>query len=336
MLDPSLFAKESVPPELVALNESILRQAQGTPTFAELGAEAWREVRGAVEFVDGERARCEDISIPADVPVGARVFFPKPGTDSVGALLHVHGGGFIFGSARGQNDTRLLRHAQNCGLTVVSVDYRLSPENVYPAALQDCTAAAEWLATPAGRTATRIRADAPLFLVGESAGGNLAAAMLPILKEQSESGTTPFKAVVLVYGWYDLSELPFFKHWGGKRLVESADDLRWFRSQYLGPLGTASSDSNARDLKDPKLSPLYADLRGLPPALFVVGTEDALLDDSIFMQARWISSGNPATLKVYPGAAHGMGHFGPHQHTSQGEQVLQDIEAFYLSHLHDG
>jgi acetyl esterase len=323
MLDPSLFSKDAVPPEIAALNESILLNVKGTPTFEDTGAKALQ----ATEYQDGDHTRFEDITIPADVPVGARVFFPKPGTDIKGALLHVHGGGFVFGTAFGQCDPRLLRHAQACGLVVVSVDYRLSPQHKYPSALNDCMASAEWLTSPAGRTATRQASDAPLFLVGESAGGNLAATMLPILKEQS--GTTPFKAVVLVYGWYDLSELPFFKQWGGKRLVESADDLRWFRSQYLGP------HSKAEDLKDPKLSPLYADLHGLPPALFVVGTEDALLDDSLFMHARWIASGNPSILKVYPGAAHGMGHFGPHQHTQQGEEVLQDIEAFYQSHLHD-
>ena len=109
--------------------------------------------------------------------------------------------------------------------------------------------------------------------------------------------------------------------------MSSQSELRWFRDCYLGP------DVPEARLRDPDVSPLYADLRYLPPALFVVGTEDALLEDSTFMYMRWLSSGNAATLRVYPGAAHGVGHFGPHQHTAQGEEVLHAIEAFYSDHL---
>jgi acetyl esterase/lipase len=154
MLDPSLFSKDAVPPEIAALNESILLtvNVEGTPTFEDMGATALQ----AMEYQDGDHTRFEDITIPADVPVGARVFFPKPGTDIKGALLHVHGGGFVFGG-KAQNDTRLLRHSQNLGLVVVSVDYRLSPQHKYPSALNDCMASAEWLTSPAGRTATGIR-----------------------------------------------------------------------------------------------------------------------------------------------------------------------------------
>ena len=71
----------------------------------------------------------------------------------------------------------------------------------------------------------------------------------------------------------------------------------------------------------------------MPPAVFSVGTEDALLEDSLFMYMRWLASGNEAELRVYPGAAHGMGHFGPHLNTDQGELALQNIEAFYKRHL---
>ena len=63
------------------------------------------------------------------------------------------------------------------------------------------------------------------------------------------------------------------------------------------------------DRRDPDISPLYADLHGMPPALFTIGTRDALLDDTLFMHARWIAAGNQAELAVYPGGAHGFTAF---------------------------
>eukprot|EP00908_Phaeocystis_cordata_P011401 Transcript_22276.p3 GENE.Transcript_22276~~Transcript_22276.p3 ORF type:complete len:197 (+),score=82.75 Transcript_22276:715-1305(+) len=189
-------------------------------------------------------------------------------------------------------------------------------------------AGAHWLDSPEGRAAARLPdadARAPLLLVGESAGGYLAASMLVRLRDAGRADL--FKAVALTYGWFDMGETPYFKAWGERRLVETAEELRWFRSNYLGAAFPAER------LRDPDVSPLYADLRGLPPALFSVGTEDALLEDSLFMYARWLAAGGAAALRVYPGAAHGMGHFGPHQHTAQGEAALRNIEDFYCDHL---
>lgn len=338
-MDPAAFAKEAIPPEIRALNASILVATPGTPTYREMGA-AQAKAQRAEDYHHGEdRSRYEDIMIPANPLVGARVFFPDGSRDGgkeiQGVLLHVHGGGFVFGSAFGQNDTRLLRHADNCNLVIVSIDYRLSPEHVFPAALDDCIAAAMWMQTAAGRATLRIATPrTPLLCVGESAGGNLVASMLALLPRP-----VPFTAVCFVYGWFDLScETPHCKLWGDKRLVLSVDDLLWFREQYV--LENSTTTAAVVDWKDSKLSPLYADLARLPEALVVVGTEDPLLDDSLFFHARWIASGNTSTLEVYPGGAHGMGHFGPHQATAQGEQVLQRIEAFYEKVLnsfdHDG
>lgn len=325
MSDPKLFSDESIPPEIQALNKKILQQVIGTPTYRELGAVQMRELRKS-EFRHGDSSRIQDVTIPGEPTVGGRIFFPMDRTKIAGALLHLHGGGFVFGSAYGQNDLRLLRHADKCGLAIVSVDYRLSPEHVFPAALNDCIAAAKWLTSPEGRSIVQIDSESPLMLVGESAGGNLAVSMLAKLPRPSM-----FAAACLVYGWYDMSGLPFFQQSIDTRLVMSGDDLRWFREQYLGEESCASM--TIEKLKDPEISPLYADVSKLPEALFIIGTKDALLDDSLFMHARWISSGNNAHLRVYPGAAHGVGHFGPHQHTAQGETVLCEIEAFYKRFL---
>lgn len=323
----------SAPPEILALNAQIIATTEELPKFFDMGVAKYREQRHA-EFAHGDPARILDVSFDSDQHGGepgapeieARLFFPTSVATAKprGALLHIHGGGFTVGSARGQNDHRLLRHAEKCNMTVVSVEYRLSPEHRHPAALLDCVAASKWLDSQAGRLAAKIGADAPLLLVGESAGGSLAANLLVKLRD---GGLLKFVAVALTYGWFDMSETPFFRAWGERRLVETADELRWFRSNYLGP------DFPTSRMRDSDISPLYADLRGLPPALFSIGTEDALLEDSLFMYSRWLSSGNYAHLGVYPGAAHGMGHFGPHRQTTQGEQALKVLEAFYNSHL---
>jgi acetyl esterase len=109
-----------------------------------------------------------------------------------------------------------------------------------------------------------------------------------------------FRAANLVYGGYDFSMTPSQKHFGNDRLVLRTVDLEKFRDAYL-PGGV--------DARHPDISPLYADLKGLPPALFTVGTRDALLDDSLFMYARYIVAGNSAELAVYPGRAHGFNFF---------------------------
>ena len=327
-LQPDWFT--DAPEEIKALNAKIIADTEPNPKFMDIvgGAKEYRRQRH-LALKDGDPNRIQDVTFDGiDAPVSCRLFFPDAKTASPaprGALLHLHGGGFTSGSAMGQNDDRLLRHAANCNMTVVSVDYRLSPENVHPAALNDSRAAAAWLASAEGRSATMVAADAPLLMVGESAGGYLAASLLWRLRDEGTAHL--FTAVALTYGWYDMGETPFFKAFGERRLVETADELRWFRSNYLG------ADFPEGRLRDPEISPLYADLRGLPPALFSVGTEDALLEDTMFMYTRWLTSGNHAKLFVYPGAAHGMGHFGPHQHTTQGEETLRNIEEFYKSHL---
>ena len=113
-------------------------------------------------------------------------------------------------------------------------------------------------------------------------------------------GFTGFRAANLVYGAYDLSMTPSQKQFGNERLILSTVDIEKFMGAYL---------PGAQDLRHPDISPLYADLKGLPPALFTVGTRDALLDDSLFMYARYIAAGNRAELAVYPGGAHGFNFF---------------------------
>ncbi|MGP9022847.1 alpha/beta hydrolase [Streptomyces sp. BR1] len=222
--------------------------------------------------------------------VRIRVFVP----DHVdGVYLHIHGGGWAFGSSDGQ-DERLWHLAEQARLAVVSVEYRLAPEHPFPAGPDDCEAAARWLVDHAEAEFGTRR----LLIGGESAGAHLS--VMTLLRLRDRHGITgAFRAAHLLFGCYDLSMTPSQRSFGSKRLLSNTESLR--RTYELFTPGT-----DAEQRRDPGLSPLYADLAGLPPARIVVGTEDPLLDDSLFLAGRWRAAGAPVQLGVVAGAMHGF------------------------------
>ncbi|RFS86624.1 alpha/beta hydrolase [Actinomadura spongiicola] len=226
-----------------------------------------------------------EVRTPGGVPI--RIICPDR-FDAV--YLHMHAGGWIVGSARA-SDAANARLAAECGVAVASVEYRLAPEHPYPAALDDCVAAARWLAENAE---TEFGTDR-LLVGGESSGATLAALTLLRLGPEAR-----FSAANLAFGCYDMSiTVPSQRHAVGTPLI----DLNYLRT--TRPLIFPGLDEEAR--RSPEISPLYAarpDLAGLPPALFSVGTEDPFLDDSLFMAARWEAAGNEARVDVYPFAPH--------------------------------
>ena len=226
-------------------------------------------------------------------PVSLRIIAPDE--TPRGAFLHIHGGGWTLGGADMQ-DPRLKKLADETGLTVVSVDYRLSPEHPYPAAPDDCEAAALWLLGDEGQLA--VGGPGPMAIGGDSAGGHLAAVTLLRLRER-HGITGAFGAAVLQYGAFDLSMTPSQRLWGERNLVLSGPIINWFGDQFLPSL-----DREQR--RDPDISPLYAELAGMPPAIFTVGTQDPLLDDSLFMEARWRASDQLTELRIWAEAPHGF------------------------------
>ena len=185
----------------------------------------------------------------------------------------------------------LERVADNTGQAVVSVEYRLAPEHPYPAGPDDCEAAALWLAQNAR---DRFGTDA-LTIGGESAGGHLAA--VTVLRMRDRHFYTGFRGANLVYGAFDLGMSPSQRQFGNTRLVLRTIDMQQFYNAFLPTI---------IERRVPDISPLYAELGNLCPALFTVGTKDALLDDTLFMHARWVAAGNEAELAIYPGGAHGF------------------------------
>jgi acetyl esterase/lipase len=185
----------------------------------------------------------------------------------------------------------LERIADNTGLTVVSVEYRLAPEHPYPAGPDDCEFAAAWLI----KNAKAEFGSDVMTIGGESAGGHLAA--VTILRMRDRYGYTGFRGANFVYGVFDMSMTPSQMAFGNLRLVLRTIDMQQFYNAFLPTI---------TERRSPDISPLYADLKGLCPALFSVGTSDALLDDTLFMHARWMAAENTAELAVYPGGAHGF------------------------------
>lgn len=212
-----------------------------------------------------------------------------------GVYLHFHGGGMITGSPE-MNDIPNLELARQYRCAVVSVDYRLAPEHPYPAGPDDGLAVARWLI----ENSEKEFGSARLLTGGESAGGYMAAAVL--LRVRDELGAIErFAGANLVFGVYDWGRSPSQR---GIRPHEGPDvldpaSIRFFTDCYL----PGRSDDERRD---PAISPAFADLRGLPPALMSVGTTDHLLDDTLLLASRWAAAGNEVELFVAPDMPHGF------------------------------
>lgn len=225
--------------------------------------------------------------------VRLRILAPKT-RPSTGAYLHLHGGGWTLGAADEQ-DPRLSELAEATGLTAVSCEYRLAPEHPYPQGPDDCEAAAAWLLSEGDNLFGGNR----FAIGGESAGANLAASVLLRLRGRSDLPAR-FGAAVFTCGCFDLRLTPSARNWGAAKLVLNTRDLKMFVRHYL---------SHGHDAAEPDISPLLADLGGMVPAHFVVGSADPLLDDTLFMHARWVAAGNAAEIAVHPGGCHVFQHF---------------------------
>ncbi|NRA29606.1 MAG: alpha/beta hydrolase [Parvularculaceae bacterium] len=292
-IDPALFRPEAIAPETLAVNEKIETFLQSAPSIMDLGPVLVRELRAKGEGLlakqpEHEMARWETAkALGLEVPV--RVF--KPAGDLRGVYLHIHGGGHTIGTADSQDQT-LAELAQRAAVGVVSVEYRLAPENPWPLPADDCEAAAVWLF----ENAKDLFGTDKIVVGGESAGGHLSAVTVLRLRDNHQLA---FAGANLVYGVFDCSETPSLRNWGDRNLILNTPIVRWFAEQLR-----SSDEAKKVDRKDPAISPLYADLTGLCPALFSVGTLDPIMDDTLFMAPRWLAAGNETELEIYPGGIH--------------------------------
>jgi acetyl esterase len=292
-LRPALFRPDAIAADTAKVNDAIVELMTGLADWWNVGAEVTREARrqGRGPFpapVKSPRARTIAIAGRDGNEIALRVIAPE--APPRGVYLHIHGGGWTLGSADSQDP--ILEHiADTTGLAAVSVEYRLAPEHPYPAGPDDCEFAAAWLVQHAK---AEFGSDV-LTIGGESAGAHLSA--VTVLRLRDRYGFTGFRGANFVYGPFDLALTPSQRAFGDRRLVLRTIDILQFANAFLPTVS---------DRRVPDISPLYADLKGLCPALFSVGTLDALVDDSLFMHARWIAAGNDADLAIYPGGAHGF------------------------------
>jgi acetyl esterase/lipase len=221
---------------------------------------------------------------PGDLGGIPVIFIDIADVEPRGIIFHIHGGGFALGSATGSAGLASSL-ARKTGLRAVSVDYRLAPEHPYPAALQDVTAAYRALAGQAGHAGH-------IVVSGESAGGNLAVELLVAGKAE---GLAMPAAALLFSPMTDLTVTG--SSYTGKAHADpaiSAQAIRTRAGDYLA--GTAPAD--------PLVSPIFADLSGLPPLLIQAGSHEVLLDDATRLAAKAAADDVAVILDITPGVPH--------------------------------
>lgn len=208
-----------------------------------------------------------------------------PGAGKEQVVLYLHGGGYISGSIASHREL-LTRLARETGRYVLAIDYRLAPENPFPAALEDSVKAYRWLVSDQQINPTNIA------IAGDSAGGGLTLATL--LKLKADGILLP-QAAVCLSPWTDLAMT-------GDSITTKAADDPFIAAQ--GAVKIAPFYINGDDPQNPLISPLYGDLVGLPPLLIHVGSRECLLDDSIRFAEKANEAGVPVTLAVWEGMIH--------------------------------
>lgn len=263
----------------------LLRMWRQRNPFGEVGPDSYKGVRRTIER-GARQAR-----VPPGVYVEPTRAGGVPGewVHAVGAradrvLFYLHGGGYVGGSPASHRalTTALSRAAR---VRVLALDYRLAPEHPYPAALDDAVAAYTWLLDQGF-------APGSIAIGGDSAGGGLTAATLVRLRDNG--GPMPGAAFMLS-PWADLAATGESVRTRAALDPMITGDVAAFARFYVGPDG---------DPNNPLISPIYADLRGLPPILIQVGTREVLHDDAIRLAERVRAGQGRVELEVWDDMLH--------------------------------
>jgi acetyl esterase len=279
-------------PRLHPYSELVLerRRDAKVPDFSALppeGARALMRAMVAAAPPPGDLPPLVEVSdFTIDGPQGSipvRHYLPKGKASAV--LVYFHAGGWVIGDLD-TGDASCRRIAGGANVEVISVDYRLAPEHPWPQPLDDCYAVLEWAAA---------RGDLPIFVMGESAGGNLSAACAIRARD---AGGPALAGHVVIYGVMDHDlERPSYRALGDKSCLLTTADMAYFWDHYC-----ASVESRAT----PLLSPLrIPDAAGLPPLFLAVGDADVLHDEGVAYAEKLRAAGVPVTLRVDPGMLHG-------------------------------
>jgi len=285
--------------------------------LAELSALSVADVRALTAALADQRAadapvlaETRNLLIPGpagDIP--ARLY--RPAHAGRGLFLYFHGGGWVIGSVEA-SDGPCRYLADTAGVAILSIDYRLAPEHPFPAALEDAVAAYEWLLA---------RGIAPerIVVAGDSAGGGLTVATLLALRDRQLPRPG---AGVCISPWVDLTCS------GATYVTKAAVDPIVARESVTM---MAQAYAGAGDPKGSLLSPLYADLRGLPPLLVQVGSDEVLLDDALGLGERARAAGVDVTVREWPAMIHVWHWFLPM--LAEAERAVDDIGTFVRARL---
>jgi acetyl esterase/lipase len=254
------------------------------------------------------------LKIPGDLTIEeisvngiSSVWLSTPESVKEQVILYLHGGGYMLGSINTHKvlGTNIARASKS---RVLMIDYRLAPENPYPAALEDSVSAYKWLIDEAGINPKNI------VISGDSAGGGLTAATLIKLREM---GIPLPAAAVLLSPWADLEVTgDSVKTKRGKDPMLTEDELFFCANVYV----------EDNDPKNPYISPIYADMKDLPPLLIQVGSSELILDDSTRLAENAQSAGVEVILDVWEDMIHVFQSFAPW--APEGKQAIEKIGEF--------
>ena len=292
VLDPAQFLPEAISPETAAFNADFEAKLSGLPPTHEIPPALTRKARDEGKGIFPQHGPL-DGSDWRDISGGRVRITPPPGGKATGVYIHIHGGGWTIGSPA-HHDRLNQDLAAATGAAVVSLQYRLAPEDPFPAGPEDALNGALWALDHAGAEFGTDR----FAIGGESAGAHLSA--LTLLGLQEKGRLEQIRGAVLMYGCFDLRMTASMANWGARNLVLSTPTVAWF---------TANAVPEEAPRATPRYSPILADLSGMPPALFQVGTMDPLMDDTLQMAARWAGAGREARLKISPGGIHAFDMF---------------------------
>ncbi len=294
---------------------TILNQmaAIGRPQIHELSVAEARRASATLAALQGGPepvARIDTLNLPGpsgNIPV--RVYTPS-GNAPFPILMHFHGGGWVVGDIESCDALcRTLCNAAGC--IVVSVDYRLAPEHPFPAAVDDAYQATLWIA----KNAAAIGGDPRRIAVGgDSAGGNLAAVVAQIARDQ---GTPALRFQLLVYPVTDAAcDTPSYSE-NGEGYFLTRQAMQWFWNHYI---------QRTSDRFHPHASPLRAkDFSRLPPALVITAEFDPLRDEGELYARRMQEAGVPVQLIRFSGMIHGF--FTMAAAIDQGKKAIQQAAA---------
>lgn len=227
-------------------------------------------------------------------------------------ILFLHGGGYCMGSSK--TSRKLISQiisVSNC--KVISVDYRLAPENPFPAALDDAITAYCWLLSQ-GILSNNI------IIIGESAGGGLAVSLMTYLRDNDVCLPS---GAVLLSPWVDLAQI-------GNSYQTCAESDPFYNSESIASK-TAKMYAANEDLRNPLISPLYSNLENLPKILIHVGTNDVLFDDSTRIEQFFKNVGVEVELKIWDKMWHVWHVFG--EKLPEAKQAIDEIGVFIKEKL---